>query len=179
MLTLNTPRSREVSTRSLSVARFVVLVSAELDRSGHDGALGDVLQRLARLVQRESFEASARFDGRAVAERPEGRPGVLDEPELAVVGTTVQALIALTAFGGAGNNHSVANLHPPYERTDRFDDSDAAVIRHFRDSGIGVRECGGHDRAAGNASLGADQDLARVEREERQFLDSADVPCRT
>ena len=69
----------------------------------------------------ELRERRKRFDARRVRE----------ERELTVVGTALQALIALAALRRARHHHAVADLDSPDLRADRLDHAETAVVGHF------------------------------------------------
>ena len=131
------------------------------------------------LERRHDFAHAAdsglRVDGRAVAHFGERRKRldagrIRKERELAVVGTAVQALIALAALRRAGDDDAVADLHALDHGADGLDDAEAAVIRNLGPADRVRPERAAHDRVAGRHGLRADDDLSRINREETQFL---------
>ena len=120
-------------------------------------------------------DAGLRVDRRAVAHLGERRKRldarrIREERELAVVGAAVQALIALSALRGAGDDDAVADLHALDHRAHRLDDAEAAMVRDLGAADRVGAERAAHDRVARRHGRGADDDLPRIDRQQPQLL---------
>ena len=91
--------------------------------------------------------------------------------ELAPVRPSVQALIAHAALRSAGNHHAVADLDALHQRPDCFHHAHAGMIRDRRLLDGRGRKCAADDRVANRRRLRANHDLARLDREQLEFLD--------
>ena len=95
---------------------------------------------------------------------------VREERELAVVWTTLQALVALAALRRARDDDPIADLDTLHHRADGLDDAEATVVRHLRSCNRVGAERAAHDRVAGRDSQGADHHLPRVDRQQPHLL---------
>ncbi len=87
-----------------------------------------------------------------------------------MIGAALQALIALAALWRAGDDHAVARLHALHHRPHFLHHAHAGVIQ---DGGVRVvvgAQRVGRDRIACNRGFSADQNLARLDRQQLQLL---------
>ena len=91
--------------------------------------------------------------------------------ELAPVGPSVQALIAHAALRSAGNHHAIADLDALHQRPDCFHHAHAGMIGDRRLRGRRGRQRAADDGVADRRRLRANQHLARLDREQPEFLD--------
>ena len=91
--------------------------------------------------------------------------------ELAPVGPSVQALVAHSALRRAGNHHAVADLDALHQRPDGFHHAHAGMIGDRRLLDRSRRQRPADDGVANRRRLRANQDFARLDREQLELLD--------